>query len=172
MWHFGVPISEQDIVKPSEAIGDNNYDRVKEHLLHKDELHSMDLFMLEKREAQGECSRALKSWPVWRKWKGTTVTVSSDIKTRRASGCKGKERVIFITKLLSSGVLCQGTVWIVNFYTGLKTIRKTWKKNLLSIMKHKGIALCLGRPWTARGWEVTGAGIALLSDSFCQSFCC
>lgn len=60
MCHSDVPISEQDRVKLSEAIRDNNYDRVKEHLLHKEHLHSMDIFMLEKEEVKGNVGEGSK----------------------------------------------------------------------------------------------------------------
>lgn len=50
---FDVPISELNMIKLSEESETTSMIELKEHHIHKDQLHSMNFFMLEKRRSKG-----------------------------------------------------------------------------------------------------------------------
>lgn len=60
MCRLDVPISEQDIIKLSEAIRVNKYKRVTEHLLHKDQLQSMEHLHAGKEKVKGSVGEGSK----------------------------------------------------------------------------------------------------------------
>lgn len=156
-----VPISELNMVKLLEGLR-HKYDRLK-RALHTQRSTSSCW----KRESQRDCRRGLLS----RDWCGGSdwgpQSISFNMKTRWASGCKGKERVIFLWGLWSSRTLYQGILWIVCFCPGLKPLTKTYQSKIHQVLLN---IKALSGAWEEyEQWEAgrsQGGGIALVSDSF------
>lgn len=131
---------------------------LKEHYIHKDQLlHA---------EKEKVCRRGLLScdWCGGSDW--GPQSISFNIKTRWASGCKGKERVIFLWGLWSTRTLYQGILWIVCFCPGLKPLTKTYQSKIQVLLNIKALS---GAWEEYEQWEAgrsQGGGIALVSDSF------